>query len=578
MICVFLGISLLPLIIYTLSSGASSAMGTDRSVAMGEIYALKIAQLFIPTDSHGIGIIQKLINGYSQMPLNNENITAYNSVIAGVGFIGALLLCLNHKYVSKNHDYSKLFSILILCSVLYATIGGFSSLMFLVFRFIRCFNRISIFIMFLSLYVFLYFAQNSLLSLKTAKPVLRYSGIGILAFIVGIGLLDEIPTRNKYAAAFDSNLIGIESMENYYKEVESVIQPNDMVIQLPYIGYPEGGQVASILPDSYCLDYLTSSTIKWSFGSVKGSDSDKYYKYAASLSPEEMLKVIIPSGFRGVQIDIRGYEEEVSQDLIRQFTELVGSDPIVSEDGVKYFFNLYPYIENGYYYPYSKQAISVRNALVRVALARNVRIITEKCIETITPLETGFILNQNTDNYYFDKVILATGSKSAPKTGSDGIGYLLAKQLGHPIITPNPSLVQLISNEPFCKDWAGIRAEALVSLWINNQKIKEERGEIQLTKSGASGICVYNVSRYVKAAIKNSQTVSLHIRFLPDCQNVLSFFEQRTEELKNACLDVFLENFLPYKLAFVLIKQANLNKTKTWNSLTSKETFIRTGP
>ena len=252
-----------------------------------------------------------------------------------------------------------------------------------------------------------------------------------------------------------------------------------------------------------------------------------------------------------------------------------------NNEDINNFFNLlnlYPYIENGYYYPYSKQAISVRNALVRVALARNVRIITEKCIETITPLETGFILNQNTDNYYFDKVILATGSKSAPKTGSDGIGYLLAKQLGHPIITPNPSLVQLISNEPFCKDWAGIRAEALVSLWINNQKIKEERGEIQLTKSGASGICVYNVSRYVKAAIKNSQTVSLHIRFLPDCQNVLSFFEQRTEELKNACLDVFLENFLPYKLAFVLIKQANLNKTKTWNSLTSKEknNLIRT--
>lgn len=345
MICVFLGIALLPLIIYTLTSGASSAMGTDRSVAMGEIYALKIAQLFIPTDSHGIDLIQKLINGYGQMPLNNENITAYNSVIAGVGFIGALLLCLNHKYAERNHDYCRIFSILILCSVLFATIGGFSSLMFLVFRFIRCFNRISIYIMFLSLYVFVYFAQNSFISLKTAKPVLRYSVLGILAFVVGIGLLDEIPTRNKYAAAFDSNMSGIETMREYYSDVESTIQPNDMVIQLPYIGYPEGGQVGSILPDSYCVDYLTSSTIKWTFGSVKGSDSDRYYKYAASLSPEEMLKVIIPSGFKGIQIDIRGYEEEAGKDLVSQFTEITGTDPIVSDDGVKYFFNLYSYIE-----------------------------------------------------------------------------------------------------------------------------------------------------------------------------------------------------------------------------------------
>lgn len=346
MICIFLGIALIPLVVYTFTSGTSSAMGTDRSVAMGEIYALKIAQLFIPTDSHGIDIIQKLINGYSQMPLNNENITAYNSVIAGIGFIGALLLCLNHKYVPNNHDYSRLFSILILCSVLFATIGGFSSLMFLVFRFIRCFNRISIFIMFLSLYVFLYFAQNLLISTKKAKHIVRYSSIGVLSLIVGIGLLDEILTRNKYAAAFDSNMTGIEAMEDYYQEVESVIQPNDMVIQLPYIGYPEGGQVGEILPDSYCLDYLTSSTIKWTFGSVKGSDSDRYYKYAASLAPEEMLKVIIPTGFKGIQIDVRGYEEETGKSLIQQFTDIIGVEPIVSEDGVKYFFNLYPYIES----------------------------------------------------------------------------------------------------------------------------------------------------------------------------------------------------------------------------------------
>ena len=59
-----------------------------------------------------------------------------------------------------------------------------------------------------------------------------------------------------------------------------------------------------------------------------------------------MLKVIIPSGFKGVQIDIRGYEEEAGRDLISQFTEITGSAPIVSEDGVKYFFNLYPYIES----------------------------------------------------------------------------------------------------------------------------------------------------------------------------------------------------------------------------------------
>jgi hypothetical protein len=57
-----------------------------------------------------------------------------------------------------------------------------------------------------------------------------------------------------------------------------------------------------------------------------------------------------------------------------------------------------------------------------------------------------------------------------------------------------PALTQLKSNEKFLKDWENVRCDAKVSLFVNDKKIKEDIGEIQLTANGISGICVFNIS------------------------------------------------------------------------------------
>ena len=152
-----------------------------------------------------------------------------------------------------------------------------------------------------------------------------------------------------------------------------------------------------------------------------------------------------------------------------------------------------PKIKNGYYYPNSMQAVSIKEVLLLECKLLNVKIRINTLVNKIIKKDK-FIINPDEDKIEADKVIIATGSKAAPKTGSDGIGYELARSLGHKVIPPLPALVQLIGNEKYFKEWNGIRSDAKVTLLVGGKKVKAEKGEIQLTNYGISGICVFNIS------------------------------------------------------------------------------------
>ena len=242
-----------------------------------------------------------------------------------------------------------------------------------------------------------------------------------------------------------------------------------------------------------------------------------------------------------------------------------------------------PKIKNGYYYPNSMQATSIRNTLEKKSMENGVHIIKDMLIEKIVKKENKFILNPEKEHLQFDKIILACGSIAAPKTGSDGIGYQLAASFGHTIIKPNPTLVQLVCEAPFLKSWSGVRAEALISLIINNTEMRREKGEIQLTDYGVSGICIFNLSRDVKKSLEENKRIFLKIDFFPLFQkysldDLLKWFDERSEVLKGYSLDEMLEGILPYKLALVLIKEAKLTREMKWTrlSLEEKRNFIKT--
>ncbi len=247
---------------------------------------------------------------------------------------------------------------------------------------------------------------------------------------------------------------------------------------------------------------------------------------------------------------------------------------IITTDNLNEVLNMFdeigivPKIKNGYYYPNSNQAVSVKEALLLECQLLGVNIITDYYAKNIKKQNNQFIIN---NEIKADKIIIATGSKAAPKTGSDGNGYNLVNSLGHSIIKPLPALVQLISDEKDLKQWDKIRCEVKVSLIENDKLIKKEHGEIQLTDYGVSGICIFNLSGKVARGIDNNKKEEIVINFLPEIDDFIKFISQRNNKVKGRNISQLFDGLLNYKLADFLIKKAKINKNKYWDELTKEE-------
>lgn len=214
----------------------------------------------------------------------------------------------------------------------------------------------------------------------------------------------------------------------------------------------------------------------------------------------------------------------------------------------------------GYVYPYSEQASTVLD-LLKLELDRlHINIIYSVSIKEIKKKQRFQILT-DTVTYTCDKVIMAMGSKAAPKTGSDGSGYALAKQIGHRIITPLPALVQLRCSGDYFKSLAGVRCEARLRLMIDKKVVVEDKGELQLTDYGISGIPTFQISRYAIRAVEKGKAVSVYIDFIPDKneKEIISFlYSQIRHDPKKKMEDILIGLFNK-KLVPILLNQANLS-------------------
>lgn len=250
-------------------------------------------------------------------------------------------------------------------------------------------------------------------------------------------------------------------------------------------------------------------------------------------------------------------------------------EEIITEDNKKEVLNFFdrlgiiPKIKNGYYYPFSNQATTIKNALIKEVIRKKIDIKQDFLVTELNKNVDGFIIKGSIESIKADKVIIATGSKAAPKTGSDGFGYKLLKKFNHNIIPPLPALVQLKTMGDYLKEWKGIRTDVKVSLYENNQFIKEESGEIQLTDYGISGICVFNLSRYISIGLSKNKKEEIRINFLPflDSQkeNISALFKN------NYPIKDQLEGILNNKLVNIILKQSNIKENQPYSDLSPHE-------
>ncbi|MCI9063317.1 MAG: aminoacetone oxidase family FAD-binding enzyme [Clostridia bacterium] len=250
-----------------------------------------------------------------------------------------------------------------------------------------------------------------------------------------------------------------------------------------------------------------------------------------------------------------------------------------NQDKILEFFRkigIEPKVKNGYYYPFSNQAVSVQNALITEMRNLSIEVKENYNVQKVEKQNRKFIIYTDQESICCEKVIIATGSKSAPKTGSDGIGYTLCEKLGHATIKPLPALVSLKINEKYLKEWNGIRADVAIQSYEDNKRIDEEIGEIQLTDYGISGICVMNLSGRIARGLDKGKEEYVKINFLNGLnikteEDFIIFMNKRSKYMKNRNINEMLEGIINYKLVNVLVKKSKLEKNKKWNRLSNNE-------
>lgn len=252
--------------------------------------------------------------------------------------------------------------------------------------------------------------------------------------------------------------------------------------------------------------------------------------------------------------------------------------PEIQREVLDFFDSLgvVPNIRNGYYYPYSNQASSIRDLLEVEARRRGVIFSLGSEVVDVYRESDKFVIVYDDKKEYFDDLVIATGSlASFKKSGEGESGYLFAEKFGLDVSIVHPALVALKTSGDFLKDWAGVRATCVVSLYQDGNFVKSEEGEIQLTDYGVSGICIFNLSRYASLEYRYSK-MELKISFLPFLKDkskeyITSWFSKRGEQLGDYSMVSFLEGLLPYKLLMVILSRTHISKSSTWSSLTEEE-------
>ena len=223
---------------------------------------------------------------------------------------------------------------------------------------------------------------------------------------------------------------------------------------------------------------------------------------------------------------------------------------------------------DGGVYPVSEQASIVLNVLRSACGRLGVTIRTDCALTAVLPKKNGGIARvmqegRNAQEIAYDRLILATGGKAAPVSGSDGSGYALAKSLGHRIIEPLPALVQLRCEGGFFKALSGVRAQGTVRLLIDGTEIAAETGELQLTDYGISVIPVFQLSRLASRALYDGKRCEASLDFISyifgsnalDSRKIDSKIEENMNFFPDKTVEEYLSGLVHKKIAAVVCKQ-----------------------
>ena len=237
-------------------------------------------------------------------------------------------------------------------------------------------------------------------------------------------------------------------------------------------------------------------------------------------------------------------------------------------------------------FPVSDKSIDVLSAFIRKLKKQNVNIKTNTKVKEILIKDSKVIGVKIDDGTKIlaDKVILATGGKSYPSTGSTGDGYIMAEKLGHTVTKLKPSLVPLVANNKsliLCKKMQGLslrNVEIKIEDTEKKKVIYQDFGEMLFTHFGVSGPIILSSSahllRYsnIEEKMKNNN-ILLKIDLKPalSIEKLDNRIKRDFEKFKNKEIRNALQELLPQKMILPILNLTKIQEGKQVNSITKEE-------
>ena len=214
--------------------------------------------------------------------------------------------------------------------------------------------------------------------------------------------------------------------------------------------------------------------------------------------------------------------------------------------------------ETGKLFPVTDRARTVLDALMRAAGRAGVAIENPWRVESLSKEAAGFVLRSPAGEIVARRVILATGGRSLPKSGSDGHGYEIARRLGH-TTTPRilPGLVPIVVAEDcFVRRLSGVTVPAAITLRLRTGKaLRSFTGSMLCTHTGISGPPALDISRYWLDARQDDDGAQLSIDWAPGRREE----QVRAELERKGAVGRLLSSFLPDRLADALCREAGVD-------------------
>ncbi|KUY94671.1 MULTISPECIES: hypothetical protein [unclassified Burkholderia] len=323
-----------PNLIYRMQHGVNQEAAW-RSPGEAELYGLKIDQLLLPRPDHRYKPFAKLTADYSTtFPLVNENAFASLGIIGSVGLLSLVIFVVVPTQRRIPEEPLQLLASLTIVLVLFCTIGGFSGIFsLLVSPMIRAWNRVSVFVAFMSIAAVLLLIQRYLCAGERASLRIATFTLALCAF----ALWDQ--TTSPSLTRLEKNKVEFNSDASFARAIEQQVPAGSAIYQLPYVGFPEGPTLNRLEPYDLARPFLHTSALRWSFGGMKGRDGDLFFRYLALEPVARQIEVIRRIGFNGIYIDRRGYADNGAA-IEAELTRNLGVAPTVSRTGDQVFFAL----------------------------------------------------------------------------------------------------------------------------------------------------------------------------------------------------------------------------------------------